>query len=49
MMDNNKRFLARELPQNEMKLLYSLLGKGPVINTKLKQKSRFWSWRNVLK
>lgn len=43
-MDNNVRFMAKELPENEMEMLYLLLGKEPGKNEGLKQKSRFWSW-----
>lgn len=46
-MENNVRFMANELPENEMKMLYSLLGNVPVKNKSQKRKSRFWNWRNT--
>jgi len=46
-MENNVRFMAKELPENEMKMLNCLLGKEPGNNENLKQRSRFWSWWNI--
>lgn len=45
-MDKKAGFIAQELPDEEMKMLYSLLGKGPVKNQSLKQKSCLWNWVN---
>ncbi len=47
-MEKNVRFMAQELPENEMQMLYSLLGKGPAKIKSLKRKSRFWNWRNFM-
>jgi len=43
-MEKNVRFMAQELPENEMEMLYSLLGKRPVMKKRIKQKSHFWNW-----
>ncbi len=45
-MDNNARFMAQELPENEMEMLYSLLDKEPVKNKSTKRKSRLWNWKS---
>lgn len=44
-MERNTRFMANELPANEMETLYALLGKA---NDKkiIKRRSRLWFWPN---
>lgn len=47
-MENKLRFMAQELPEKEMEILYSLFGKGSVKNQSLKQKSCLWNWKNII-
>ena len=43
-MELNNRFLANELPENEMDTLLSLLGKENAHKKILKRRSRLWFW-----
>ena len=45
-MESNTRFMANELPENEMETLYSLLGKENA-HKKIKRRSRLWFWSNA--
>jgi hypothetical protein len=40
-MATNKSFMAQELPEEEMRMLYSLLGKTPPKTHEPQQKARF--------
>lgn len=46
-MKSNTRFMAKELPENEMETLYALLGKEPIKNKELKRTPQPWSWLNI--
>lgn len=43
-MESNTRFMANELPENEMEMLYSLLGNGNAPNKTIKKRSSLWFW-----
>lgn len=45
-MERNTRFIANELPENEMETLYSLLGKEKTHKKIIKRRSRLWFWSN---
>lgn len=46
-MKSNTHFMANELPENEMKTLYSLMGKENAPAKIAKRRSRLWFWSNV--
>ncbi len=46
-MESNTRFMANELPENEMDTLYSLLGKENTRKKIIKRRSRLWFWSNA--
>lgn len=45
-MERNTRFMANELPEDEMKTLYSLLGKENADKKIIKRRARLWFWSN---
>lgn len=46
-MERKTRFMANELPENEMEMLNSLLGKENTHKKIIKRRFRLWFWSNA--
>lgn len=46
-MVNNKGFMAQELPEKEMEMLYKMLGKIPQKNKTSQEKRKLWNLKFI--